>query len=137
MSKNLAEPSTQRILANHGYRVSQLERRPLPPAPWIYVGTWIAEDDPGNDPGTTEDSPPFENGFSNADPLVPVRFRHKYEGCSEVEGKFTGGAVGDTIFTLPADWRCDQDSQWLIPLDDVGTVGVIRELSTGEVVWLA
>ena len=86
MSRPIQEPTPAREVGSNSYRIKHLESRPIPESRWVYVGTY-----PG-DPNTTFDSPPFENGFTNADAVnFPVRFRRKLLGCSEIEGKFTGG----------------------------------------------
>lgn len=145
MSKPIVEPSGFRDIGSLKGRTTQLEHRGIADD-WIYVGVFVAPGDPGNDSGTLGDgtawetnylSRPFENGFSNADPTAPVRFRwHHFTTGLELDGGFTGGAVGDVIFTLPpGQWRPDQDQQFVIP-SGPDSVSVVYVYTTGEVVWM-
>jgi hypothetical protein len=62
----------------------------------VYVGTF-----PG-DPDTTVDSPPFENGWSNAGGgRQRLRFRRTNENQTEFDGFVTGGDNGTVVTTLP------------------------------------
>jgi hypothetical protein len=65
---------------------------------FVYVGTY-----PG-DANTTEDSPPFQNGWINeGGPWVPLRFRWQRDGYVEMEGCAINGSLGTPIFTHTDD----------------------------------
>ena len=119
MTRPIVEPSPARETASHGWREFQLERRPGPVhGRWIYVGTY-----PG-DPGTTPDSPPFQNGWANdvTDPAaVPLRFRGVVGGGMEIEGVVSGGVAGTVVFTLPSTF-VRATSIWLVGSNEVDDV---------------
>lgn len=146
MSRPIQEPSTPRRITKQGWADAQLERRGIVDQ-WIYVGVYIGPGDPGNDQGTLGNgqhwetgpfSPLFENGFMNSDPTAPVRFRwhHFYTGV-ELDGGFTGGPVGATIYTLPpGQWIPEQDQFFPITSGAVTVDNVQIVAVTGAVVWL-
>lgn len=102
-------PSVPASLGNHEGRIRNVERRP--PGTWVYAGTYPT------DPNTTPDSPPFENGWSNAGGTSQrLRFRRTNENQTEVQGVVTGGVVGTVVTTMP-------DAIY-IPLEDQYAAGV-------------
>ena len=99
------KPATDRRQINHAVgRVRDLERR-VPAGDWIYVGDFPS------DPGTTEDSPPFQNGWANTgdgsagtDELTKFRWKIGLGASIDLVFNCDGGANGSVIFTLPADY---------------------------------
>ncbi len=89
------------------------------PGPFIYVGTFVAEDDPGNDPPYTSwQSPPWQNGWTWVDPLY-VAFRHGLDGLTEFTGVVdtTGATTGTVAFTLPVAYRGNTPFSFITDLD--------------------
>ena len=125
MTQPVQEPNTNRWLEGHSHRVSQLERRAG--GPWIYVGTWP------DDPGTTPDSPPFENGWANMGGLFRrMRFRWNLNNQVDIEGAISGGADDTVCFTLPDGYRPDEEDR--LTATDTSNVLVIFGIATnGEV----
>jgi len=70
--------------------------------PWVVVGTYPT------DPGTTPDSPPFQNGWSSVGyPYPPVSFK-RWLNFVVLRGAFTGGPDNSVVFTLPQEyWPTD------------------------------
>ena len=92
MTRPLAEPTSPRTQARHGYGIGQLQRRPdaggggCDEGPWHYVG------DPGE--------PAYEGDWQ--DNLSFTRFRTV---CDETEIEISAtGTSGSVIFTLPAGY---------------------------------
>lgn len=98
---------------------------PIPPGQWIYVGS------PG-DPGVTDDSPAFQNGWTNAGGgLQRLRFRLTNEDQLEIQGAVAGGTL-PVVTTLPDLAAHFRDSVFW-PAEErteVGTVG-----TDGLAVW--
>ncbi len=95
--------SERQQLALHGRGHGLLGADPTPPGKWIYVGTY-----PG-DPGTTPDSPPFENSWVNVGGGEQrLRFRLTNEDSLEVEGEVEGGDIGTTVTTVADPYRPDE-----------------------------
>lgn len=87
--------------------VAAERRKPVLPGVYIYVGTFVAEDDPGNDPPvTTWQSVPWQNGWTWVDPFY-VGFRHGIDGETEFIGVVdtTAATSGTVAFTLPLPWH--------------------------------
>jgi len=107
------------------------ERKPIIPGSWIYVGTFVAPDDPGNDPpGTWFNSPTWLNGFSWV-AGNPVAFRHGVDGQTDMIGQYdlvTGSPVsGDTAFLMPLQWAMEMPPAHMFPVEldtDVWSVAV-------------
>lgn len=107
-----------RIKENRGV-IRHERRKPALPGPWIYVGDWVAPDDPGNDPPlTTWQSVPWQNGFTWLGNAY-VAFRHGLDGETEFTGTIdTAGAVTATVaFTLPVPFRPEGDFSFLTDMD--------------------
>lgn len=100
---------------------------------WVYVGTTGVD---GVDALLTDPSPPFENSWTNAGgDWEVVRFRKGIRGPI-IEGGYTDGAFGTTMFTLPTRWRPAKD----IVSPGSTSAGDYRPLwikATGEVVPLS
>ncbi len=120
MSKNLRRETIHtKVWGDHERRLLNAEKRT--DGPWIYVG------------GTTDDSPPFENGWDNVGgTATPARFRWRLDGNLDLELAVGGGDLGTVIFTLPDGWRPDYDAR-LTAVDDTGTVAIIEVLTDGSV----
>lgn len=103
MSKTFSPTSIEKtVYGEHGTTLTEHETRIG--LDFIYVGLFIDEDDPGNDTFTTEDSPPFENGWINeGGDWVPMRFRWQRDGYVEMEGCAINGTLGSPIFTHTDD----------------------------------
>jgi len=105
------------------------QRKPIIPGPWVYVGDFVAPDDPGNDPpGTWFNSPPFLNGFGY---VSPIAFRHGLDGQTDMIGIYdliTGSPVsGDTAFLMPLQWAMEMPAASMFPVElatDVWSVAV-------------
>lgn len=89
-----------------GIRAEQ--RKPNLAGDWVYIGTYVGRDNPGNDPaGATLESPPWLNDFYY---LSPVAFRHGLDGQTDMIGVYdlTLGAVsGDIAFEMPLRWAVE------------------------------
>ena len=110
------------------------------PEQWIFVGDFVAVDDPGNNPpDTNEWSPPFENGWANAGPpYAYVAFRVGRHKELEFQGHLdpSGATSGTVAFTLPPYWRPERDVSWLTDVYDGVTATIARvsiDHTTGEV----
>lgn len=73
----------------------------------VYIGDFVAADDPANDPpDTSPSSPPFLNGFGYVDPLW---FAHGLDGETDMGGAYdlvTGSPVNGTVaWVCPSEWR--------------------------------
>lgn len=107
------------VQRNQGYQVREERRKPVLPTPWIYVGDWIANDDPGNDPPvTTWQSPPWLNSWTWVDPFY-VGFRHGLDGETEFTGVVdaTSGVSGTTAFILPGPYWPVKEHSFITDLD--------------------
>ena len=67
--------------------------------PWVVVGTYPT------DPGTTPDSPPFENGWLSVGAPFPAVAFKRWLNFVVLRGAFTGGPDNSTVFTLPTVYR--------------------------------
>lgn len=132
MSATVQQADLGNILREHRERIAALELSDGSDG-WIYVGTY-----PG-DPGTTPESPPFENGWSNAGaPNAPVSFK-MFLNWVHIRGAFTGGADGTVVFTLPAEYAPIYAQPSIGPLADgsgvwsyvVGTDGTVTYVTAG------
>lgn len=108
------------------------QRKPIIPGPWVYVGTFVAPDDPGNDPpGTWFNSPPWLNSFVHIDG-APVAFRHGVDGQTDMIGMYdlTAGAVsGDTAFLMPLQWAMEAPPMHAFPIElDVGVYSMAMQV---------
>lgn len=91
----------------------------------VYIGDFVAPEDPGNDPqdlaaeppiDTSPSSPAFLNGFGYVDPLW---FAHGLDGETDMGGSYdlvTGSPVSGTIaWVCPTEWRAGLDTLALFP----------------------
>jgi hypothetical protein len=91
----------------------------------VYIGDFVAPEDPGNDPqdlaavppiDTSPSSPPFLNGFGYVDPLW---FAHGLDGETDMGGSYdllTGTPVsGDVAWVCPLEWRSGMPDLALFP----------------------
>jgi hypothetical protein len=74
----------------------------------VYVGTFVAIGDGGNDPPeTSASSPDWQNGFGYA-VGSPLWFAHGLDGETDMGGAYdliTGSPVNGTVaFTMPLEW---------------------------------
>jgi hypothetical protein len=116
LGRPLYEHTRDTRLAIARHDIEGLKRRGA--GRWIYVGTYP------DDPDTTSDSPPFQNGWVNsgdgtlaADQLT--RFRWLLGGGTEIHINATGGTTGTIIFTLP-NLYWDAAKQTFPAVDDTG-----------------
>lgn len=93
----------------------------------VYIGDFVAPEDPGNDPqdlaavppiDTSPSSPPYLNGFSYL-PGMPLWFAHGLDGETDMGGAYdlvTGSPVSGTIaWVCPAEWRSGLDTLAIFP----------------------
>lgn len=78
---------------------------PIPPGEWVYVGDFP------DDPNTTANSPPFQNGWTNAGgDERRLRFRRTNENQTEIAGSVVGGtATPSVVTTLPELYRVTEN----------------------------
>jgi len=100
---------------------------------FVVVGTFIDIGDPGNDPGTDEISPPFENGWENI-PGMTSGFRIDELGNITVSAAVQSGTEGTAAWTMPEDYRRPYDVYILQATATPRTVAKILVQSTGEVI---
>ena len=110
--------------------VADERRKPNMPGPFIYVGTFVAEDDPGNDPPYTSwQSPPWQNSFFYSGTAY-VAFRHGLDGQTDMIGAYdlTLGAVsGDVAFNMPTPFVAGMPPAASFPVElapDVWSIAV-------------
>jgi hypothetical protein len=118
-------------MASAEKRIQSLERRYYTQQ-WLYLGTWIAKNDPGNDPPeATFDSPPYQNLFYYDAPValsVNSEGSLDWIGILSYEEGFTGWP--QIVATIPSSYIPDDDDRFYsIPM--VGWYG-------GEIIdaWL-
>jgi len=94
----IAAPWGARRLSHAEERIREIQKRG--PGPWVFVGTYPADD------FTTYWSPPWQNSFSFVAGFE-VAFRLGVEGRLQFKGKFdaTNAEPGTVALTLPTDWR--------------------------------
>jgi hypothetical protein len=117
---NLTDDSIQRKVYNDLNRRAQAQEK--------WDGHWITVGDT-SDP----QAPSYENGWTNAGiaGMPDGRFYLDGHGRVHVEGAWTGGAIGTTIFTLPVDYRPGKSQRYACAGAD--GVAVIQIDPTGEV----
>lgn len=103
----------------------------------IFVGTFVADGDPGNDPfdpengvTTSANSPDWQNGFTYMTG-APVWFAHGIDGELDMGGQYdlvTGSPVsGDVAFTMPLEWAVTGPAAAMIPIEldtDVWSIAI-------------
>ena len=114
------------------------ERKPNLTGPWIYVGTFIDFEDPGNDPSNTvQESPDWENSFYYV-AGAPVAYRHGLDGQTDMIGVYdlTLGAVsGDAAFHMPLRYATNAPFATAFPVEldtDVWSIA-IQKIDPAEV----
>lgn len=119
------------VLREHRQRIRDLELSDGSNG-WIYVGSF-------GDPGWTEESPPFQNGWANAgDGHAPVSFKY-FLNWVHIRGAFTGGPDNSVVFTLPAVYAPIYPQPAIGPLADgsgvwayiVGIDGTVTYVTAG------
>lgn len=134
LGRPLYEETRDTRIAKIARDVERLKRRSA--GRWIYVGTYPT------DPSTTEDSPPFQNGFVNngdgtstADQLT--RFRWLLGGGVEIQINVTGGGIGLVIFTLPDGyWDSGKQTYAAVAVDGTPTCYTIVPNGLGADVYM-
>lgn len=108
MTRSLKRATPLTYVAANSTGLGNEERKPVLPGFQVYVGTYVAPDDPGNDPpGTSPSSPAWQNGFTWLGGY-PIWFAHGVDGETDMGGAYdliTGApSSGDVAFTMPAEW---------------------------------
>lgn len=119
MAQPIRPKSVQTRVKVNSRLVGEERRKPIMPGPWIYVGDFVAPDDPGNDPPYTSwQSPPWQNGWTWLDTAY-VAFRHGVDGLTEFSGTVdaAGATSGTTAFTLPVAYRGNTPFSFITDLD--------------------
>lgn len=106
-------------------RVRQERQKPNLRGFKVYIGDFVAPEDPGNDPqdlgatppiDTSPSSPPFLNGFGYVDPLW---FAHGLDGETDMGGSydlFTDSPVSGTVaWVCPSEWRSGMPELAIFP----------------------
>lgn len=148
MTKNLDRSSPLTYVAQNQQGLRDEKRKPVLSGFKVFVGTYVAPDDPGNDPvGTSPSSPAWQNGFSWISGY-PIWFCHGVDGETDMGGQYdliTGApASGDVAFTMPLEWASQAPPIHIfgVLLDDTGPVEdwvygvaaqVIDTVTTGNV----
>lgn len=118
MAQPLRPPTlATRVKANSAGVVDE-RRKPNMPGPYIYVGDFVADGDPGNDPPYASwQSPPWQNGWTYLGTDY-VAFRHGLDGLTEFKGTVdsTGATTGTVAFTMPTAFSAEPFS-FLTDLD--------------------
>lgn len=141
MTRPLSHDSLGRRHQHVARRTGNEERKPNLRGFKVYVGTFVAAGDPGNDPpDTSPSSPAWQNGFTYKGG-APVWFAHGLDGETDMGGEYdliTGSPVsGDIAFTMPAEWVAGMPRAAAIPVEldtDVwGFAMQVCDLTTGDV----
>lgn len=108
MTKNLDRETPITYVAQNQQGLYGENRKPVLGSFQVFVGTYVAPDDPGNDPaGTSPSSPAWQNGFSWV-AGYPIWFAHGVDGETDMGGMYdliTGSPVSGTIaFMMPNEW---------------------------------
>lgn len=126
----LSRPTLPGVVGNHETRLRGLERSTH--GHLIYVGTY-----PG-DPNTTDESPPFLNGWGNiGGDYPPLAFAMGMDGYVRLEGTCTGGADGTVVFTLPEGYRPSQSQRFVCALSTGSDFMTLQIDPTGDVTVVA
>ena len=128
MTKNLDRATPITYVAANQQSARNEERKPVLGSFQVFVGTYVAPDDPGNDPpGTSTSSPPWLNGFSWV-AGYPVWFAHGVDGETDMGGMYdliSGSPVSGTIaFMMPNEWANEVElfHAFVVLLDDPGAI---------------
>lgn len=108
--------------------VSNEEQKPVLGGFQVFVGDFVAVNDPANDPpDTNQYSPPWENGFTWVDGY-PVWYAHGVDGETDMGGMYdliTGSPVSGTIaFMMQNEWALQAEPfhAFVVLLDDPGAI---------------
>ena len=131
MTRNLNRVTPLTYVAQNRQGITNEERKPVLPSFQVFVGTYVAPDDPGNDPpGTSPSSPTWLNGFSWLAGF-PIWFAHGVDGETDMGGQYdliTGSPVsGDIAFVMPLEWAQQAPPSWAFAVElgtDIWTVAV-------------
>lgn len=128
MTRNLDRDTPIRRVAANSRGVGNEERKPNLRSFKVFVGTYVAPDDPGNDPpGTSPSSPVWQNGFTWV-AGYPIWFAHGLDGETDMGGQYdlvTGTPVSGTIaFVMPLEWAAQIEPfhAFVTLLDDPGAI---------------
>jgi hypothetical protein len=117
----------KRIAAN-AVGVGNEERKPVLGGFQVYPGTFVAPNDPGNDPPDANMfSPPWLNGFYY-NLGAPVWYAHGVDGETDMGGSYdliTGSPVSGTIaFMMQNEWALQAEAYhaFVVLLDNTGSV---------------
>lgn len=121
-------PGVGTSLGSQQRGLDALER--WPPGRWVYVGDYPT------DPDTTPESPPFENGWTNAGGGDRrLRFRRTNEWQTEIAGSVTGGTPGTVVTTLPDLYRITE-TEYAATGTSAVDVAIWRLTPNGELTYL-
>lgn len=133
---------TQRIVEQQR---SGAHRQRATDTAWVFVGTFIADDDPGNDPFTDTLSPPFENGenevYDGSDGENPLAsFFIDPNGICNMRGSIniSGLTSPVVLYYLPIGYRPEYNVPLIWRTDTLGVFaeGLVRA-EDGAVVLLS
>ncbi len=120
MTRNLNRHTPLTYVAANQHGLYNENRKPVLASFQVFVGTYVAPDDPGNDPaGTSPSSPAWDNGFSWI-PGYPIWFAHGVDGETDMAGMYdlvTGSPVSGTIaFMMPNEWALQAEPLHTFPV---------------------
>lgn len=117
MSRPLRNQTLGGEVRNIGGRAANEERKSNLRGFKVYIGDFVAPEDPGNDPqdlaavppiDTSPSSPPYLNGFTY-DTDFPLWFAHGLDGETDMGGNYdliSGSPVSGTVaWVCPSEWR--------------------------------
>jgi hypothetical protein len=126
MSRPLPRDTPVQRIATNATAITNEEQKPVLGGTLIYVGDFVAPNDPGNDPPDTSYlSPPWLNGFYYT---VPVWYAHGVDGETDMGGAYdliTGSPVsGDIAFMMQNEWALQAEAYhaFVVLLDATGPV---------------
>jgi hypothetical protein len=148
VTRNLDRDTPLKRIGKNQAAIRNEERKPVLGGPQIYVGTFVAPNDPGNDPADASTfSPPWQNGFTYV-PGSPLWFAHGVDGETDMGGAYdliTGSPVSGTVaFDMPLEWAAEAQAYtaFVVLLDNTpadeadwlyGIAAQIVNQATGEV----
>ena len=108
MTRNLNRETPLTVVGQNSAGLVNETQKPVLGSFQVFVGDYVAPNDPGNDPpGTSPSSPAWQNGFSWT-PGFPIWFAHGVDGETDMGGQYdliTGSPVSGTVaFTMPLEW---------------------------------
>ena len=128
MTKNLDRSTPLTYVAENQQGLYGENRKPVLGSFKVFVGTYVAPDDPGNDPaGTSPSSPAWQNDFSWV-AGYPIWFAHGVDGETDMGGMYdliTGSPVsGNIAFMMPNEWANEAEPYhaFVALLDNSGAI---------------